>query len=265
MTESQLIDTGRAPEGAVQVARSHPDLILGEHGLCPGCGEPVALRLLLEILEELGVVQRTIGVVGHGCYGSFVQIMDVDVLQCLHGRAPSCATGIKRVRPDAVVFTLQGDGDMVNEGLQEVLHSAARGENVTCVLLNNGVFGDTGGQQTATTVIGQRTKTSLDGRDPETHGYPIAIAELIASLPGVAYVARGAVSTAGGVARTKKLLRSAFQQQLAGNGFSLVEILTMCPTGWFVPADSGPSYLTGTMEASYPLGELVVTGKAESR
>src|ERR1700678_95361 len=152
--------------------RCPPDLILRDHGLCPGCGEPVALRLLLEVLQELEIVNRTIGVVGHGCYGSFVQIMDVDVLQCLHGRAPSCATGIKRVRPSAVVFTLQGDGDMVNEGLQEVLHTAARGENVTWVLLNNGVFGDTGGQQTSTTVIGQRTKTSLAGGDPATHGSP---------------------------------------------------------------------------------------------
>lgn len=257
MTESRIIDTTKAPPPPAELAaRSHPDLILGEHGLCPGCGEPVALRLLLEVLQELDVVQRSIGVVGHGCYGSFVQIMDVEVLQCLHGRAPSCATGIKRVRPDGVVFTMQGDGDMVNEGLQEVLHTAARGENVTCILLNNGVFGDTGGQQTATTVIGQRTKTSLDGRDPKTHGYPIPIADLVASLDGVAYVARGAVSSAGSVARTKRLIRTAFEHQLAGNGFSLVEILTMCPTGWFVPAAAGPDYLTESLEKTYPLGEL---------
>lgn len=258
MTESRVIvDTSAPPADPARLAaRAHPDLILGEHGLCPGCGEPVALRLLLEVLQDLGIVQRSIGVVGHGCYGSFVQIMDVDVLQCLHGRAPSCATGIKRVRPESVVFTLQGDGDMVNEGLQEVLHTAARGENVTCVLLNNGVFGDTGGQQTATTVLGQRTKTSLEGRDPATHGYPIPIADLVASLDGVAYVARGAVSSAGSVARTKRLLRTAFEHQLAGHGFGLVEILTMCPTGWFVPAAGGPDYLTESMEATYPLGEL---------
>jgi 2-oxoglutarate/2-oxoacid ferredoxin oxidoreductase subunit beta len=243
------------------VARDRPELILGDHGLCPGCGEPVALRILLEVLEELGIVRRSIGVVGHGCYGSFVQIMDVEVLQCLHGRAPSCATGIKRVRPGTVVFTMQGDGDMVNEGLQEVLHTAARGENVTCILLNNGVFGDTGGHQTATTVVGQRTKTSLDGRDPETHGYPIPVAELVASLAGVGYVARGAVSTAGGVARTKRMLRSAFTHQLAGDGFGLVEILTMCPTGWFVPAGSGPEYLSSSLEAAYPLGELPLRGQ----
>lgn len=201
-------------------------------------------------------MQRSIGVVGHGCYGSFVRIMDVDVLQCLHGRAPSCATGIKRVRPDAVVFTLQGDGDMVNEGLQEVLHSAARAENITCILLNNGVFGDTGGQQTASTVLGQRTKTSLAGRDPQQHGYPIPVADLVASLQGSGYVARGAVSGPGQIQATKRLIRRALESQLAGRGLSLVEILTMCPTGWFVPASAGADYQHTSMESVYPLGEI---------
>jgi 2-oxoglutarate/2-oxoacid ferredoxin oxidoreductase subunit beta len=250
------VDTSRPPEGARLVADFKPGLLLGEHSLCPGCGEPVALRLLLEVLEELDLVRRAIGVVGHGCYGSFVRIMDVDVLQCLHGRAPACATGIKRMRPDTAVFTLQGDGDMANEGLQEVLHAAARGEKITCVMLNNGVFGDTGGQQTATTVLGQRTKTSLAGRDPQLHGYPIPVADLVAGLRGSAYVARGAVSIAAGVMQTKRMLHRAFQAQLDGAGFGLVEILTMCPTGWFVPAAEGPGYQGESMERTYPLGEL---------
>lgn len=257
-----LVDTSAPPAlPATKVASAHPDLILGAHSLCPGCGEPVALRLLLETLIELEVVPRTIGVVGHGCYGSFVRIMDVDVLQCLHGRAPSCATGIKRVRPESVVFTLQGDGDMVNEGLQEVLHSAARGENITCILLNNGVFGDTGGQATTTTVLGQRTKTSLDGRDATKHGYPIPIADLVASLDGSGYVARGAVSSAAQVQATKKMVRKAFESQLAGEGLSLVEILTMCPTGWFVPASEGANYQHESMEPVYPMGELKSGGR----
>jgi 2-oxoglutarate ferredoxin oxidoreductase subunit beta len=183
--------------------------------------------------------------------------MDVDVLQCLHGRAPACATGIKRVRPETAVFTLQGDGDMANEGLQEVLHAAARGEKITCIMLNNGVFGDTGGQLTATTVLGQRTKTSIEGRDSEQHGFPIPVADLVAKLEGSAYVARGAVSTAAGVAQTKRMLRKAFEVQLSGAGFGLVEILTMCPTGWFVPAQEGPDYLGGSLEQTYPLGELI--------
>jgi 2-oxoglutarate/2-oxoacid ferredoxin oxidoreductase subunit beta len=255
------IDTSRPPaEPARQVADFKPSLLLGEHSLCPGCGEPVALRVLLEVLQELDVVQRSIGVVGHGCYGSFVRIMDIDVLQCLHGRAPACATGIKRVRPDTTVFTLQGDGDMANEGLQEVLHAAARGENITCVMLNNGVFGDTGGQQTATTVLGQRTKTSIEGREPAAHGFPIPVADLVAGLRGSAYVARAAVSTAAGVLQAKRMLRRAFETQLAGAGFSLVEILTMCPTGWFVPAAEGPAYQSGTLEQTYAVGELTTPG-----
>lgn len=251
------VDTSTVPAGARQVAAPKPSLLLGEHSLCPGCGEPVALRLLLEVLQELDIVQRTIGVVGHGCYGSFVRIMDVDVLQCLHGRAPSCATGIKRVRPDCAVFTMQGDGDMANEGLQEVLHAAARGEKITCIMLNNGVFGDTGGQLTATTVLGQRTKTSIAGRDAELHGFPVPVADLVAQLQGAAYVARGAVNTAGAVAQTKRMLRKAFESQLAGRGFGLVEILTMCPTGWFVTAPDGPDYLGSSLEQTYPIGELV--------
>jgi 2-oxoglutarate ferredoxin oxidoreductase subunit beta len=233
-----------------------PLLQTPDHEFCPGCGEPVAMRLILEVIEEMALAARTIAVIGHGCYGTFVTTIDVDVLQCLHGRAPSCATGIKRMRPDCAVFTLTGDGDMVNEGLQEVLHTAARGEAITCILLNNGVFGDTGGQMTTTTVVGQRTKTSLEGRDPAYHGYPIPISDLISRLDGVAYVARGAVHTAGLVARTKRMLRRAFEIQMRGDGFTFVEILTMCPTGWFVGTLDGPEYLANSLEAAYPLGEL---------
>jgi 2-oxoglutarate ferredoxin oxidoreductase subunit beta len=253
----EVATTARPPEpDARKVAAARPDLIVGEHSLCPGCGEPVALRLLLETLQELDLVQNSIGVVGHGCYGAFVKIIDIDVTLCLHGRAPANAAGMKRMRPDTAIFTLQGDGDMVNEGLAEIIHAAARGENITCILLNNGVFGDTGGQQTATTVLGQRTKTSLDGRDAEHHGYPIQIADIVAGLDGVGYVARGAVGTAKSVARTKRMIRAAFESQLAGEGLSLVEILTMCPTGWFVTAPEGPDYMGESMESVYPLGEL---------
>ncbi|SNQ52253.1 2-oxoglutarate oxidoreductase, beta subunit [Frankia canadensis] len=260
-----LLDTdpSRPPAGAQKVASASPRLLQStEHHFCSGCGEPVALRLLLEVLDELGVADRAIGVVGHGCYGGFVTTMDVDILQCLHGRAPSCATGIRRMRPEAVVFTIQGDGDMINEGLQEVLHTAARGENVTCVLLNNGVFGDTGGHMTAATVVGQRTKTSLEGRDPAIHGYPIAVADMIAGLSGVGYVARGAVHSGPGITTTKRMLRRAFERQLAGAGFSLVEILTMCPTGWFVPAAQGGTYSEQQLAGAYPLGELAGGGPA---
>jgi 2-oxoglutarate ferredoxin oxidoreductase subunit beta len=205
---------------------------------------------------ELGLEARTIGVVGIGCYTSFSGSLDVDVVQALHGRAPSVATGVKRMRPDSVVFTLQGDGDMVNEGLQEVLHTAARGERVTAILLNNGVFGETGGHMTATSVIGQRTKNTLEGRDAEYHGYPIRIGDLLAQLDGAAYVARGSVHSAGAVAKTKRMVRKAFETQLRGDGFSIVEVLTMCPTGWFIPTIEGPEYMDDTLGQVHTMGEL---------
>ena len=167
--------------------------------------------------------------------------MDVDLVQALHGRAPSVATGVKRMLPDALVFTLQGDGDMVNEGLQEVLHTAARGENVTCILLNNGVFGETGGHMTATSVIGQRTKNTLDGRDAEYHGYPILIGDLIAQLAGrgVRRARLGAQRGRGG-AHEEDVPARVRDRSSRGEGFSFVEVLTMCPTGLVHPDRRGP-------------------------
>lgn len=262
MSIGPIIDTSRAPEHAKLVGQLVPDLLLTqEHHMCPGCGEPVAVRSFLDMIVELEAADRAIAVAGIGCYTSFSSTMDVDTIQALHGRAPSVATGVKRMRPDALVFTLQGDGDMVNEGLQEVLHTAARGENVTCILLNNGVFGETGGHMTATSVLGQRTKNSLDGRDADYHGYPILIGDLIAQLEGVSYVARGTVTHAGGVARLRKMFKRAFASQLAGEGFTFVEVLTMCPTGWFIPTIEGPDYLDDTLGEVHVVGELKVDGR----
>jgi len=253
-----VVRTDTPPKsGAHRVGEFKPDLLQSEeHGMCPGCGEPLALRLVLETISKLAVEKRTIGVIGIGCYTGFSASMDVDVVQALHGRAPSVATGVKRMLPQGVVFTLQGDGDMVNEGLQEIIHTAARGENVTAILLNNGVFGETGGHMTATTVIGQRTKNTLDGRDPAYHGHPIKIGDLLAQLEGAAYVARGSVHSAGAVAKTKKMVERAFESQLAGEGFSFVEVLTMCPTGWFIPTAEGPDYMDDTLGRVYTMGEL---------
>jgi 2-oxoglutarate ferredoxin oxidoreductase subunit beta len=235
-----------------------PDLLLStQHSLCPGCGEPLALRTILEIIAELGLRERTICVCGIGCYTAFPSIIDVDVLQALHGRAPSVATGAKRVLPDRFVFTLQGDGDMVSEGLQEVIHAAARGEKFTAVLLNNGVFGETGGHMTATTVLGQRTKTTMEtGRTAESHGWPIKIADLIAQLDGAAYVARASVHTPAAIAWAKRVLTEAFETQLAGRGFSMVEILTMCPTDWFVEPTETADWIERHFTGPYPLKVL---------
>ena len=234
-----------------------PDLLQSsEHDLCPGCGHPVAWRLVLDALTELELARRTILIAGHGCYTQMMKISDLDSLQCLHGRAPAVATGVKRMVPEAAVVTLQGDGDMVSEGLHEVLHAASRGENVTALLLNNGVFGDTGGHMTATTVLGQRTKTSLEGRDAAAHGYPIDVGRLLTQIEGAAYVARGAVNTPGMIARTKRMIHRALELQMAGAGFTFVEVLTMCPTGWFVPTQEGPGYLEDAMMESFGIGEL---------
>jgi 2-oxoglutarate ferredoxin oxidoreductase subunit beta len=253
-----IVPTDRPPSEPARLVRDFtPELLdVGTHHLCPGCGEPVAMRAAVEAIFELGVVQRTIGVFGIGCYTAFSNNLDVEVLQALHGRAPSLATGVKRAKPEAFVFTVQGDGDMVNEGLQEVIHAAARGENVTCLMLNNGVFGETGGHMTATTVLGQRTKNSLEGRNAEAHGHPILLANLLAQLDGAAYVARGAVNTAHNVALTKQMITSAFESQIAGRGFSFVEILTMCPTGWFIETAEAPEYLGDNLAAVHRAGVL---------
>ncbi|HVJ96732.1 MAG TPA: thiamine pyrophosphate-dependent enzyme [Acidimicrobiia bacterium] len=257
------IDTSAPPSVPARMVEAlKPDLLLAqEHHMCPGCGEPLAVRQFLESISELDAVQQAIAVAGIGCYTSFSGSMDVDLVQALHGRAPSVATGVKRMLPDALVFTLQGDGDMVNEGLQEVIHTAARGENLTCILLNNGVFGETGGHMTATSVLGQRTKNSLDGRDAGYHGYPILIGDLIAQLQGAAYVARGSVHNAGSVARTRKMFKRAFETQLRGEGFSFVEVLTMCPTGWFIPTAEGPGYMNEVLGEVHIMGELKVDGR----
>lgn len=246
-----VVDTSRPPAGGARLVDDFtPELIdVGEHHLCPGCGEPIAMRSLVEVLAEAGLVASSVAVFGIGCYTAFSNNLDCEVLQALHGRAPSLATGVKRVRPDLTVVTVQGDGDMVNEGLQEVIHAAARGERITCVMLNNGVFGETGGHITATTVLGQRTKNSLDGRNAAEHGYPIRLADMLATLEGAVYVARGAVNTAGNVAKTKRMLQRAIEVQRSGAGFSFVEILTMCPTGWFIETDRAPSYLSETIGA----------------
>jgi 2-oxoglutarate ferredoxin oxidoreductase subunit beta len=253
------------PAGAKQVGALTPDLLLTQtHNMCPGCGEPLAQRGYLEAIHELGLDTRTIAVAGIGCFTAFSMTTDLDLVQALHGRAPSVATGVKRMLPDRIVFTFQGDGDMVNEGLQEVLHTAARGERITCILLNNGVFGETGGHMTSTSVLGQRTKNTLEGRDAAYHGYPILVGDLIARLEGAAYVARGSVHSAGAVARTKRMFKRAFETQMRGEGFSFVEVLTMCPTGWFVPTAEGPGYMSQTLGEVHVMGELKADGVLHS-
>ena len=258
MTITHIIPTDVPPtrEGKIVADYASSLIVAGTHDLCPGCGEPIAVRSVMEVIEELEYVKRAIAVFGIGCYTTFSHRLGVEVLQALHGRAPSVGTGMKRMRPETIVFTIQGDGDMVNEGLQEVIHAAARGENITAILLNNGVFGETGGHMTSTTVLGQRTKNTLEGRDAKAHGYPILISNLLAQLQGAAYVARGTVNSAAHVSATRRMLRRAFEVQNEGIGFSFVEILTMCPTGWFVETDEAPEYLEEKFASVHKLGVL---------
>ena len=242
---------------ATKVASIKVPLMVGEnHHLCPGCGHPVATRVFLEALAEAGLTGRAVGAIGHGCYTTMLRVSDIEWIQTLHGRAPATATGVKRVRPELAVFSVQGDGDMGMEGLHEIFHAAGRGERITAIMLNNGLFGDTGGQMTASTVLGQTTKTTREGRNPIDHGYPIPIPELIAQLPGVAYVARGAVNTPGNIAQTKKFLRRAMDVQMSGQGFSFVEVLTLCPTHWMVPSGETPQYVQDTFAVTFPVVEL---------
>jgi 2-oxoglutarate ferredoxin oxidoreductase subunit beta len=266
-TTIPIIPTDAPPTAAASLVDDFaPRLILrGEHELCPGCGEPAAMRSAVEMVEELGFAERSVAVFGIGCYTAFSPTMGVEVLQALHGRAPSLATGLKRVHPQALVFTIQGDGDMVNEGLQEVIHAAARGENITCVLLNNGVFGETGGHMTATTVLGQTTKNTRSGRDARQHGFPLQMAELLATVQGSVYVARGATNTVGNVWKTRRMLKRAFELQAAGAGFTFVEILTMCPTGWFVDTLEAPAYLEDKIAAVHRIGVLKDSGAGETQ
>ena len=187
--------------------------------------------MIAEVMEELDLREDTVHVAGIGCYGALDGLLNVDRVNALHGRAPSVATGVKRMLPDRFVITIQGDGDLISEGIAEAVHCAARGEKFTVICLNNTVNGETGGHMTAATIVGQKTKSTLQGRDAEIHGHPVKMAELLAQLDGTAYSARGSVHSPVAINRTKKMLRRAFEAQIEGRGFSYIEIMTMCPNG----------------------------------
>lgn len=222
---------------------------------CPGCTHGVAHRLVAEVIDELGIAGRTIGVAPVGCAVFAYNYFDVDFAEAPHGRAPAMATGIKRVLPDRVVFTYQGDGDMAAIGLSEITHAAARGENITVVFINNGIYGMTGGQMAPTTLAGQRSTSSPAGRDVELTGMPLRMAELLATLPGAAYVVRRSLHNPKEINRAKKAVRRAFEAQLAGEGFAMVELLSNCPTNWGVSVADSLKWIEEMMVPYYPLGD----------
>ena len=228
---------------------------------CPGCGHGIIHRLLAELLDEMQLGSRTIGVASVGCSVFAYDYLAVDFVEAPHGRAPAVATGVRRVRPDAFVFTYQGDGDLAAIGTAEIVHAAARGERISVIFVNNGIYGMTGGQMAPTTLLGQRTTSSPSGRDAGQAGYPIPIAEMLALLPGVTYAARGSIADPGWIGRTKAMLRRAFESQLAGEGFSIVEVLSTCPVGWGMTPVESMEHLARDVVLTYPLGVLVDRAK----
>jgi 2-oxoglutarate/2-oxoacid ferredoxin oxidoreductase subunit beta len=227
---------------------------------CPGCGHGVVQRLVAEVLGELDLGRRTIAVASVGCAVFAYDYLGVDFVEAQHGRAPAVATGVRRVRPDAFVLTYQGDGDLAAIGTAEIVHAAARGERITTVFVNNGVYGMTGGQMAPTTLLGQRTTSTPTGRDARTTGYPIPITEMLAILPGVAYAARGSLASPSAIGKAKAMIRRACEVQLEDRGFAIVEILSNCPVGWGMTPVESIKHLEVVAE-TYPLGVLVDRGK----
>jgi 2-oxoglutarate ferredoxin oxidoreductase subunit beta len=221
---------------------------------CPGCGHSIIHRLTAEVIDELGIRTKCVGVASVGCSVFADAFFNFDFIQAAHGRAPAVATGIKRVHPDCVVFTHQGDGDLASIGTAETIHSANRGERITVIFVNNAIYGMTGGQMAPTTLLGMKTTTSPDGRDARLMGYPIRVCELLSGLAGVAYLERVAVNSPQGVMKTRKAIKHAFELQIADRGFTLVEIVSQCPTGWGMRPTDAVKWAEKDMKAYYPLG-----------
>jgi 2-oxoglutarate ferredoxin oxidoreductase subunit beta len=221
---------------------------------CPGCGHSIVHRLIAEAIDELGIRGITIGIPPAGCAVLAYQYMDIDMLEGQHGRGPATATGIKRALPDRVVFTYQGDGDLAAIGTAETFHAANRGENITIFFINNALYGMTGGQMAPTTMLGQKTTTSLPGRDKDLDGYPIKLSEILSHLPGVKYAERCAVNTPAHILKSKKAILKALQYQIDGKGFSIVEFLSPCPTNWKMSSVDAFKWVDEVMSKEYPIG-----------
>lgn len=223
---------------------------------CSGCGHGTIHRLICEVVDELGIRDRTIGIAPVGCAVIAYDYWDFDVSEAAHGRTPAVATGIKRIHPEAVVFTYQGDGDLCAIGTSEIIHTANRKENITVIFVNNAVYGMTGGQMAPTTLIGQKTDTTPSGRTVLQDGYPLKISEILSILPGTQYIERVAVHKPAYVLKAKKAIKNAFQLQMENKGFSLVEVLSACPTYWGLSTKESAEWLDSVMINEYPLGVI---------
>lgn len=228
---------------------------------CPGCGHGTAHRITMEVVEEMGIWEDTIGVAPVGCSVLAYEFMNIDMTQAAHGRAPAVATGIKRVWPDKFVFTYQGDGDLAAIGGNETLHACNRGENIVIIFINNGIYGMTGGQMAPTTLPGMKSSTSPYGRVVETMGHPLKMTELIAQLPGTYFVTRQAVHTPAAVRKAKKAIRTAFEVQKEKKGLAFVEIVSNCNSGWKMNPVDANNWMVENMFPYFPLGDIKVNGE----
>jgi 2-oxoglutarate ferredoxin oxidoreductase subunit beta len=250
MTETQLVES---------LIYSKPGSLMpiGTH-YCPGCTHGVAHRLVAEVLDEMQLRERTIGVAPVGCAVFAYNYFNTDFAEAAHGRAPAMATGIKRVNPDSIVFTYQGDGDLASIGAAEILHAAGRGENITVIFINNAIYGMTGGQMAPTTLPGQKTTSSPLGRDVELQGFPMRMCEVLAQLDGSVYIVRRSLHDVASIRKAKKALQMAFLAQQQGLGFSMVELLSSCPTNWGMSPAEALGWIESHMLPAFPLGDYKV-------
>jgi len=242
----------------MQLLNKHPESLLDVRmHYCPGCGHGIIHRLVAEVMDELGIRQRTIGVAPVGCAVFADTYFNCDMIQGPHGRGPAEATGIKRAKPETIVFSYQGDGDLASIGMAEIVHAAIRSENITVIFVNNAIYGMTGGQMAPTTLMGQKATTCVEGRTAKQAGYPIRMSEMLATIDGATYLERTTVHTNPGVIKTKAAIKKAFQNQIDGKGFHMVEIFGESPTNWGTRLDNpseATKFVAEAMLPVFPLG-----------
>lgn len=223
---------------------------------CPGCSHGTVHKLVAEVIEEMGIQDRTIGISPVGCSVFAYNYIDIDWQEAAHGRAPALATAVKRLCPDKYVFTYQGDGDLASIGTAEIIHACSRGENIVVIFINNGIYGMTGGQMAPTTILGMKTSTTPYGRDPKLNGFPLKITEMLAELDGTAYITRQAVHTAAAARKAKNAIRKGFEYSAKDIGLSFIEIVSTCNSGWKLSPVEANEWMVGHMFAKYPLGDI---------
>jgi 2-oxoglutarate ferredoxin oxidoreductase subunit beta len=223
---------------------------------CPGCGHSLVHRLIAEVIDELGIGERVIGIAPVGCAVFAYDYFDFDMIEVAHGRPPAAATGMKRTLPDRIIFSYQGDGDLAAIGTAEIIHAANRGENITVIFINNATYGMTGGQMAPTTLLEQKTTTTPKGRDIKTTGYPLRVSEMLATIDGVSFIARTSVDSVKNILETKKMIEKSFRYQIEEKGFSMIEILSPCPTDWGLSPEKSVEWLRDKMMNVYKLGIL---------